>query len=476
MPFYKKKIFLVCAGIAIAGLAGALILLLNLQAFKPRLERAASSALRLDVRVGGRVGFSLFPGFGLSLRDVTVGNKGSVVVAAKKVKITADLLPLLRREFRISGIILTSPVFSIVRDKAGAFNFTSTEHTPQGGAFAIKKISVNKGKLAYLDEASARRVEAAGLDISLGDLSYGGADTARPFNAVSFTGSVSCGSLVLGGAAFNGLAANITGGKGVFEARSDSLALFGGTGKLSVRADLTGRVPHYTAAGALDQFNVAELVSAASPGRSSIKMLEGKADVAADLAAEGKTARDMKRSLKGSLSLSGKDLMLYGVDIDALIPKYERSQNFNLVDVGAFLLAGPFGPALTKSYNFGSLYEESRGGKGEIKKLVSVWKVKHGVAEAADVGLASKKHRLAMKGGLDFNTDQFSDVTIAVLNKRGCAVYTQKIQGSFNKPRIGRVSILKSLTGSVSNALEDAWGLLEGCRVFYSGSVAQPEK
>jgi AsmA protein len=132
---------------------------------------------------------------------------------------------------------------------------------------------------------------------------------------------------------------------------------------------------------------------------------------------------------------------------------------------------------LTKSYNFGSLYEESWGGKGTIRKLVSIWKVKNGVAGAIDVALASKKYRIAMKGGLNFINDRFVDVTVAVLDKRGCAVYSQKVHGPFRKPKIEKVSIFKSITGSVSNALENAWEFIRGseCPVFYSGSVAQPE-
>jgi AsmA protein len=168
--------------------------------------------------------------------------------------------------------------------------------------------------------------------------------------------------------------------------------------------------------------------------------------------------------------------MLYNMDIDALIPKYERSQNFNLVDVGAFFLAGPFGPVLTKSYNFGSLYEELQGGKGNIRMFISIWKVKRGIADATDVALATKKYRIAMKGGLNFNNDRFDNVTVAVLDKRGCAVYSQKVHGPFRKPKIEKVSILKSISGSVSNALKDAWKFIGGeCAVFYSGSVAQPE-
>jgi len=254
--------------------------------------------------------------------------------------------------------------------------------------------------------------------------------------------------------------------------------IFGGTGKGSMHMDVTGATPHYRVIAALDRLRVEELVTAVSPGKFPPKSIEGAVKVSADLTAAGRNAQEVKRSLAGDLSLNGENLMLYSFDIDALITKYERSQNFNLVDVGAFFLAGPFGPAITKSYNFGSLYEELQGGKGLIRKLVSVWKVNKGIAEATDVALASKKHRIGMTGGLNFNNDRFVDVTVAVLDKRGCAVYSQKVHGPFGKPQIDKVSIFQSIGGSVSNALGDAWKFIQGgkCTVFYSGSVAQPEE
>jgi AsmA protein len=169
--------------------------------------------------------------------------------------------------------------------------------------------------------------------------------------------------------------------------------------------------------------------------------------------------------------------MLYNIDIDAFVMKYERSQNFNLVDVAAFLLTGPIGPVLTKSYNFGRLYEASQGGKGVVRKLVSIWKVKNGMAEARDVALASKKQRIAMTGGLNFINERFVDVTVAVLDKQGCAVYSEKVYGPFREPQIEKESVFESIGGSVLNPLKNAWKYLQGkeCTAFYSGSVAQPE-
>ena len=147
------------------------------------------------------------------------------------------------------------------------------------------------------------------------------------------------------------------------------------------------------------------------------------------------------------------------------------------MDVGAFFLAGPLGPALTRSYRFADLFKESQGGKGVIAKLVSVWKVENGVAEAVDVAMATKKRRIAMKGGLNFNDNRFEDVVVAVVDQHGCAVLTQKVRGPFNRPEIGNINVLKSLTSPVANLLRSAGKLFSNkpCEVFYSGSVAPPE-
>ncbi|HUV65196.1 MAG TPA: AsmA family protein, partial [Sedimentisphaerales bacterium] len=241
--------------------------------------------------------------------------------------------------------------------------------------------------------------------------------------------------------------------------------------------DVTGPSPHYRVIYTLNRVRIEELLQQYSLKKIPQKTIEGPINFSADLTAMGRSADEVKRSLNGNLSLNGENLMLYNIDIDALIMKYERSQNFNLIDVRAFLLAGPFGPVLTKSYNFISLYEESQGGKGIIRKLVSVWKVENGIAEARDVALASKKQRIAMKGGLNFINERFVDVTVAALDKRGCTVYSEKVHGPFRKPQIEKESIFKSIAGSVLNPLEDAWKFIQGveCTVFYSGSVSQPE-
>jgi hypothetical protein len=478
MTLLKKRVLLITTGvITLVVLAGLLALLLNIKAFKPQIEAAASTALGMDVRIKGGMGIGLLPGLGLSLKDVNVRNKGLDVVRIEKMRIRLKLIPLARFEIKIIQAELVKPVFSIVRSKNGMFNLEKPGRSSWEKLLAVKKISISQGSLVFTDETSSEKVEVGGLDLSIRNFFSSGTDSLEPFKNISFTGDTRCKILKINKFALMNLVMRATGEKGIFDINLVSMNLFGGTGNGSIHVDVTGPSPHYRVIYSLNRVRIEELLQQYLLEKIPKKIVEGPINFSADLTAMGKNADEVKQSLDGNLSLNGENLMLYNIDIDAFIMKYERSQNLNLVDLGAFLLLGPIGPVLTKSYNFASLYEESQGGKGIVRKLVSVWKVKNGIAEARDVALASKKQRIAMKGGLNFINERFVDVTVAVLEKRGCAVYSEKVQGPFPKPQIEKESIFKSIAGSVLNPLEDAWKFIQGkeCTVFYSGSVAQPE-
>ena len=145
-------------------------------------------------------------------------------------------------------------------------------------------------------------------------------------------------------------------------------------------------------------------------------------------------------------------------------------------DVGALFFAGPLGLAVTKGYNFAGIFQGS-GGSSNIRKLVSEWKVERGVAQAQDVAMATNKNRIALHGGLDFVNEQFDDVTVALIDAKGCATVRQKIRGPFRKPVVEQPSVLSSLTGPVLRLLKKGRSLFPGgeCEVFYAGSVTPPK-
>jgi AsmA protein len=197
-------------------------------------------------------------------------------------------------------------------------------------------------------------------------------------------------------------------------------------------------------------------------------------DFSANLSMRGVTRDEMVRTAAGDASLRGHDLVLEIGDIDKELARYESSQNFNLVDMGALFFAGPIGLAVAKGFNFAGIFQ-SPSGSSQIRTLVSEWRVDRGVAQATDVAMATKENRIALKGGLDFANGHFKDVTVAVIDAQGCAKARQTIRGPFARPEVEKPNVLTSAAGPVLSLLRRARSLLGGrCDVFYAGTVAPP--
>ncbi len=473
----KKKILFVAGVIVLLIFTGLLALWLNIQAFTPRFEAAVSTALKMDVRIEGKVGIALFPGLGLSLNAVNVSNKGAAVARIEKIRIGLKLIPLARFDVKVFRVGLVKPVFSIVRANNGRFNFVTPERSSWAKLFAVEKFSITQGDVVYVDERAKRKIEVNDFDLTLSNLISRGTHSAAPLKAISFSANASTKMLKIDDLALTNLAMKATAEKGKLDIDPVHMNIFGGAGTGSIQVDATRSLPHYRLRYSINRIRIENLLDLFSPKKTPRQSIEGTIDVSADLTAMGRRADEMKRSLGGNLALNGEHLVLNDIDIDAVILQYERSQNFNLMDLGAFFLAGPFGPLLTKGYDFAGIYDAAQGGKGEVRKLVSVWKVEKGIAEALDVALASTKQRIAMQGDLDLIDERFVDVVVAALDKRGCAVYSEKVHGPFTAPRIERDNIIKSMAGPVLNPMQDVWQFIQGreCTVFYSGSVAHPE-
>ena len=121
----KRKIALFAAGGLFALLilaAVALVLFVDVNAHKPRLEAAFSDALGMEVRIGGRLGIGLFPRFHITAEDVRIRNRGVDVAAAKKTFLGIELLPIFHKEIRIVKIGMKRPRISIDQDRDGKFN------------------------------------------------------------------------------------------------------------------------------------------------------------------------------------------------------------------------------------------------------------------------------------------------------------------------------------------------------------------
>jgi AsmA protein len=470
------KIILMAASgliVLLVFVAGTLLLFVDADTYKPRLEAAASRALGMDVRVGGQMGIDLFPGLHITLEDVHIGNPGADVAIVKEARVGIDLLPLLKKEVRFGSIALKYPSISIERDRDGNFNFEKPQSA--GGtlpALALPKISLSEGTLLFANKQSGQGLEALDCSLKIDQLRRSGGKSSDLVKGLSLTANLACSEIRRNGFTVSDLKMSVAGKDGVFDLKPVTMTVFGAQGSGSIRADFSDALPRYGVRYALPQFRIEEFFKTLSPQ----KVAEGSMDFFANLSMYGKTVDKIRQTTKGQILLRGENLTLNGRNLDQELSRFESSQNFNLVDVGAFFFVGPLGLVVTKGHDFASIFQGS-GGRSEIRTLVSDWKVERGVAQAQDVAMATNENRVALRGGLDFVNDQFSDVTVALLDAEGCVKVEQSIRGSFQTPVLDQPNFLRSLTGPVLNLYERGRDLFPGgeCEAFYTGSVAPPK-
>jgi len=452
--------------------AAALLLFVDANVYKARLEAAASGALGMEVSVGGRLRIGFFPGLLLTLEDVRIRNRGMDVASAKEARLGIDLIPLLKKQVRIENIALKYPRISIEQGRDGQFNFEKPE-ADAGTLPALDRpnVSFSDGTLVYLNKRLGEEIEAVDCRGDVHRLRLSGGQRSNLMKDISFTAELTCGEVRRDGFAVSDLKFSADAKNGVFDLKPVTTRVFGTQGSGSIQADFSGAVPLYHVRYSLPQFPIEEFFKT----MSRQKVAAGRMDFSANLSMQGKTRKEMRLTAKGQMSLRGKNLTLSGSDLDGEFARFESSQNFNLVDVGAFFFAGPLGLVVTKGYNFASI-SQGAGGSSEIRTLVSDWKVERGVAQAQDVAMATKESRIALQGGLDFVNYQFDDVTMALIDAKGCAKVRQKMRGPFQNPVVEKPSLLQSLTGPALRLLKKGSELLGGqCEVFYAGSVAAPK-
>ncbi|HUT52886.1 MAG TPA: AsmA family protein [bacterium] len=469
--------------ILILGAAGAVLVLaivifiltFSLNDRKPRIEEAVSKAMKMEVRINGQLKLMLFPHIGVLAKDLLIQNEGVDVGTAEEAKVGLRLLPLLRRKILVKKIWLTAPTFFITVNQGGHSNLETLAakvtgpETPRS-PFELEKLFVTKGHLLYRNERTGRQAEATECDLAIQNLASGGGEF---YSHLYLAGNLSCGELRVEQLQLTGIVAEIKAGQGLLEANPLTFQIFGGNGRGNIQGVMTDESPKYTVDFAITQIAFEDVLTTFRNQPS----IRGPLDLQAHLTMQGKTGKQATRTARGKVTIQGKNLLLETTDLDQMLAKYEKSQNFNLVDVGAFFIAGPLGTLLTKGYNFGSLYQESRGGTSTVQTLVSDWKVDNGVAEAEDVALATKENRIALTGKLDFVNQQFDNVTVAVLDEKGCARFSQTIHGPFRNPLVDPVRTLESMGGPMTNLFNKTMKFLRGgdCEIFYAGSVKHPK-
>jgi hypothetical protein len=269
----------------------------------------------------------------------------------------------------------------------------------------------------------------------------------------------------------SGLMSEITGGNNHYKIElSSSDNLSGFIDRASLELDFSELEPSYELLYDLENVQIDSIVKE----YYGQDFMSGVVNVSTNLSSGGGGLDQLLENINGSVLVEGENIMVQGFDLDEILSNYQRSQNFNLADVGAIMVVGPFGAVVTKGADFVRISNINPDDSTVINRFHSSWTLAEGVFNTKDVALTTPLTRIALKGGVDINRQLFDSLSIAVIDENGCSLMDQTIQGTFKNPEFGEINVAGTLFGAVINVFK--MGSNKNCEPFYEGVVEHPKK
>jgi len=331
----------------------------------------------------------------------------------------------------------------------------------------IKLFNIKDGDISYYFGEDT--IQTKSLMFNSEDIDYDLEKNDNPLATLYSKGKMNSKMIKTNHFIVKDFALNFSSQNGEYKVESKNVKLFGensrGEGKYYLNPFT--ETPSYRIQYDISRFSINEMLNTFLEDT----LLKGNMALSMDLTMKGNNWDDMISTMDGYVNLSGKNLIMYGINADKVIKEFQRSQNFNLVDAGAVLLAGPVGLVVTKGSDFARLLITNPGESSNITQVASNWKADNGLLTLNDVAFATNENRVAAKGWINIVTDSL-DISFAVLNESGCSILTQDLFGSLDKPQMGEVKVMKTLFAPVTNLYNDIVG--NDCVKFYNGTVKKP--
>jgi AsmA protein len=164
------KRLLVISGIIVGVLLLVIIavpLFINVDSFRPDLEKKISAALNRQVHIG-KLDASLLSG-GASASDITIAddpafNKGPFLKAAS-VKVGVQLMPLIfSKQLKVTSLTIQKPDITLLKNAAGKWNYSTLGASPQIGSPEPAKTQPEPSKPNPTPEPSGKSAPDVSVD------------------------------------------------------------------------------------------------------------------------------------------------------------------------------------------------------------------------------------------------------------------------------------------------------------------------
>src|SRR5712692_4425316 len=186
-----KKLLIAIAVLVVLVIAAALIIpfVIPTDTYKQQLIARVKDATGRDLRVDGKMSFSLFPVVGLEANNVSFSNPPGAaskdMAKLGKLQVALQVLPLLHRDIEIKRLVLVDPVIDLEIDKQGRPNWQFSAATapptpakqpdkapPTTGGSSLSELRLDdvrlvNGRVTYLDQRSGEKQELSEIGMTL---------------------------------------------------------------------------------------------------------------------------------------------------------------------------------------------------------------------------------------------------------------------------------------------------------------------
>lgn len=513
------KIFfysIVSAMMITAVAAVIIIMTFDINKYKHLVEKSVSDAISMDVRITGRMKLSLTPRITVVIPGIRIKNKKEEVGSVGRVRIKVMLVPLLSRKIHISLLEIKDAFIHLNKKmlpKKPSINQPASSadldiQMFKVSSLVIDKISLENSDIHFDDGTKKTRIKnlnfAAGDFVIIEDFILTSDDLSEFFYKGFIEYYIMAESVHTNTFKMRQIKVDMISRRGVFkgELKADNVSankvgadnvntlftfknktlelhlcemfFFGAKSKIFSTIDMANKTPSIK----LD-FNMAGLELESMMAALGLKSrMSGPLTISGQITTMGFEKKDIIKNLCGEASIKGKQLVLKGINLDYALHRYSKTQRFDMVDV-CFFVAGPFGPLISKSYDYIAAYKEIESEEeSQIKELALIWHISNGVAESRDVAFSTYKNRVAVRGGINLKNGALNGFDIAWIDKNGCVIFNQVIEGTLKKPEIKKSGlIVRTIINPILAIPKKGKELIlsPGCDVFYDGAVSHPE-
>jgi len=448
----------------------ALAIYARTASFRHLMQGVISRGLGMQVELAGPLRIGLIPSPSVTLHEISIVSRGVNAGTIGEVDVSFRWGPLLHGDPDPADITVKDPHILIKKGADGTLDVIGdappSKHPRAHGPI---EITVTGANIRYEDPKGRNPIEGDGCDLAAHDIQSAKPDGRRLLVLLTFSGAdLSCKAVKAG--KFTGTDLKLHAEEkvgGAVDLQPITLDAFGTQASGGFRVRLSGDEESYSAALNVPNVQVGDILEDYGFKRFG----DGKVGLSGNLAYQGRSHKDLIRSVTGNILFRGDSVTVYGYDLDKLLKEFEKTQKFDLADFLGLFVGNGAGIVATKGADYMKLLKY-HGGVSHVHVLIAKVKVADGIVTAQDVAASTDTHRVVAKGDVNLLKDDFEHVTLALVDAKGCAIAQDNMEGPIKQPKMQK-PYLRILAGPVKHLANKAEDLFtkKGCPIFYDGEV-----